>query len=74
MAKRKIGQQDIAEALGLSRCLVTKVLNHDPVFRVAPETRELVLEKAREMGYDPRRQVYAQHSIPCVRRNDILYL
>ena len=56
MADRKVGQQDIADALGLSRSLVTKVLSHDPMFRVAPETRELVLNKAHEMGYDPRRR------------------
>lgn len=45
----KVTVQDIADALGLSRTTVSKVLNHSPA--VTEATRTLVLNKAREMNY-----------------------
>ena len=56
MAINRVDQQFIADSLGVSRTAVTKVLNHDPLFRVSPETRERILDKAREMDYRPRRR------------------
>lgn len=45
----KVTVQDIADALGLSRATVSKVLNHSPA--VSEATRALVMEKAEELGY-----------------------
>ncbi len=56
MAQVKVDQQSIADKLGISRSTVTRVLRHDPVHRTSPETRELILETAAEMGYRPRRR------------------
>ena len=56
MAVDRVDQQFIADSLGVSRTSVTKVLNHDPLFRVSPETRERIVDKAREMNYRPRRR------------------
>lgn len=47
--KNKVTVQDIADALSLSRITVSKALNNSP--NVSAETRELVLQKAREMNY-----------------------
>lgn len=44
-------QQAIAKKLGISRSTVVQVLNG--IGRVSPETRELVLRTAKEMGYRP---------------------
>lgn len=43
---------DIAKALNISFSYVCKVLNNDPNFRPAKETKELILKKAKEMKYD----------------------
>ena len=48
MAKR-VSIQDIADALGLSRNTVSKVINNNS--GVAEETRERILRKAVDMGY-----------------------
>lgn len=56
MSDSTVRQQTIAEALGVSRSTVTKVLNHDPVYRVSPDMRHLILKTAREMGYTLRRR------------------
>lgn len=45
----KVTMQDIADALGVSRVTVWKVLNKQP--GVAAERRKLVNDKAEEMGY-----------------------
>ena len=47
--KNKVTIQDIADALQLSRITVSKVLNNSP--NVSADTREIVLQKAREMNY-----------------------
>ncbi len=44
-------QLSIAKKLGISRSTVVQVLNG--IGRVSPETRELVLQTAKEMGYRP---------------------
>lgn len=49
MKASKVTQADIAAALRISRNTVSKVLNLTP--GVADETRRLVLDKARELGY-----------------------
>lgn len=47
--RTKVTAQDIANCLHLSRITVSKALNNSP--NVSPDTRELVLKKAREMNY-----------------------
>ena len=47
-----VSQQNIADALGLSRTTVTKVLNRDPKYSASEETRDLVFATAEKMGYD----------------------
>lgn len=49
MPPRRITMQDIADACGLSRNTVSKVFNGHA--SVPPATRELVRQKARELGY-----------------------
>ena len=44
-------QKDIARHLGLSRSTVVQALNN--IGQLAPETRERVLQAARELGYQP---------------------
>jgi LacI family transcriptional regulator len=46
---KKVTVQNIADDLHLSRTTVSKVLNH--ASDVAPETRDLVLRKAKELNY-----------------------
>ena len=41
---------DIAEACGVSKATVSRVLNEDPEFSVAEETREKILSTAAEMN------------------------
>lgn len=43
---------DIAEACGVSKATVSRVLNQDPEFSVAEETREKILSTAAEMNYE----------------------
>ncbi len=47
--KKKVTVQDIADELGISRNTVSKALNGTP--GLAESTRELILQKAVEMGY-----------------------
>jgi hypothetical protein len=47
-----VSQQDIADALGLSRTTVTKILNRDPKYSASESTRDLVFSTAEKMGYD----------------------
>jgi len=47
-----VSQQDIADALGLSRTTITKILNRDPKYSASEDTRDLVFKTAEKMGYD----------------------
>lgn len=47
-----VSQQAIADALGLSRTTVTKILNRDPKYSASEATRDLVFKTAEKMGYD----------------------
>ena len=49
MPPRRITMQDIASACGLSRNTVSKVFNNRGA--VPQDTRNLVLRKAKELGY-----------------------
>jgi transcriptional regulator with XRE-family HTH domain len=47
-----ISQQTIADALGLSRTTVTKILNRDPKYSASESTRDIVFKTAEKLGYD----------------------
>ena len=60
MPSRKITMQDVADACGLSRNTVSKVYNSRG--SVPQSTRNLVLQKAKELGYgSPAENVSASH-------------
>ena len=64
---RRVTQQDIARMTGVSQATVSLVLNErdDPAVRIAPETRERVLQAIRRTGYaaDPiARRLTAQRN------------
>ncbi len=48
---KKVTIKSIADALNISFSTVSKALNNNPVIKT--ETRQLVLNKAQEMGYTP---------------------
>ncbi|MCI0578280.1 MAG: LacI family transcriptional regulator [Chloroflexi bacterium] len=50
----KVTQQDVAELAGVSRGIVSYVINNGPR-AVAPETRERVLRAIAELGYRPNK-------------------
>ena len=51
MQERRTSLRDVAQAVGVSVQTVSRVANGEP--NVAPEKRELVLAKMRELGYRP---------------------
>lgn len=51
--KKRVKMVDIARAANVSRTAVSLILNQVPGMRIAPATRQRVLEVARELGYDP---------------------
>lgn len=47
----QISQKELAKALGLSTCTISKALRNDP--GISEPTRKLVKEKAAKLGYQP---------------------
>lgn len=47
----KITIKDLAKHLGVSYSTVSKALNHNPLIK--PETRDKVIQAAKELGYEP---------------------
>jgi DNA-binding LacI/PurR family transcriptional regulator len=52
MTKRTTAS-DVAQLAGVSRTTVSFVLNDVPGMRISPETRQRVLDAARELDYQP---------------------
>ena len=46
--------KDIASAAGVSAAAVSRILNNDETLNVSPETRQKVLDTARELHYVKR--------------------
>jgi LacI family transcriptional regulator, galactose operon repressor len=44
---------DVAKAAGVGTSIVSRVLNSDPTVSIRPETRERILQAARELEYRP---------------------
>ena len=54
----KITIQDVADRCGVSKSLVSRILNEDPTLRVTPATRKKVVEMAEQLNY--QRNINAQ--------------
>lgn len=54
----KITMQDVADRCGVSKALVSRILNEDPTLRVTPATRKKVVEMAEQLNY--QRNINAQ--------------
>lgn len=64
--------QEIAELAGVSRPLVTRALHRSQGARINPETRQEIIEVARQLGYRPRN--FTTHNVGYVGRLDALAL
>ncbi len=53
MARRQARSQDVAKLAGVSRTTVSFVLNDVPGVKISDETRQRVLQAARELNYYP---------------------
>ena len=53
MARRQARSQDVAKLAGVSRTTVSFVLNDVPGVKITDETRQRVLEAARQLNYYP---------------------
>jgi LacI family transcriptional regulator len=53
LARRQARSQDVAKLAGVSRTTVSFVLNDVPGVKISEETRQRVLEAARELNYYP---------------------
>ncbi len=72
--KKRITVQDIADDLGLSRNTVSKAINGTG--NVASETRDLIFQKAAELGYKQFNLLSAPNPViekPCVNREIALF-
>lgn len=65
--KKRTTAQDVADVAGVSRTTVSFVLNNVPGMRIGEETRQRVLDAARQLNYHPdataRRMVKGRTSI-----------
>ncbi|MBC7223527.1 MAG: LacI family DNA-binding transcriptional regulator, partial [Anaerolineae bacterium] len=50
---KKVTSEDVAREAGVSRTTVSFVLNNTPNTNISEETRQRVLEAARNLGYRP---------------------
>jgi DNA-binding LacI/PurR family transcriptional regulator len=53
MSRKRVTSQDVAELAGVSRTTVSFVLNDTPGVKISEETRQRVLEAARQLNYYP---------------------
>ncbi|MCY3923487.1 MAG: LacI family DNA-binding transcriptional regulator [Chloroflexi bacterium] len=52
-AGRSARLADVARAAGVGTSIASRVLNADPTVSIRPETRERILDAARELNYRP---------------------
>lgn len=67
-ASKKVSSEDVARKAGVSRTTVSFVLNNTPGKNISEETRERVLEVARELAYVPNEQA---RSIAMIKHHSI---
>ncbi|MDY7040906.1 MAG: LacI family DNA-binding transcriptional regulator, partial [Chloroflexota bacterium] len=53
MPRKRVTSKDVAELAGVSRTTVSFVLNDAPGVKISEETRQRVLEAARQLNYYP---------------------
>ncbi len=53
MTRKRVTSRDVAERAGVSRTTVSFVLNNVPGANISEETRQRVLQAAKELGYVP---------------------
>ncbi|HXF85391.1 MAG TPA: LacI family DNA-binding transcriptional regulator [Anaerolineales bacterium] len=53
MHRKRVTSKDVAERVGVSRTTVSLVLNDVRGIQISPETRQKVLDAAKELGYIP---------------------
>ena len=58
-SKKKVTRNDVAKAAGVTRSMVSYVINGDSGHSVAPETREKILRVIDELGYRPNKAAQA---------------
>jgi len=51
--KKRVTSKDVAEKVGVSRTTVSLVLNNVRGIQISPETRQKVIDAAKELGYVP---------------------
>lgn len=51
--RKRVVMSDVAEKAGVTRAVVSRVLNHDESLVIKPETRKKILEIAHELKYRP---------------------
>lgn len=51
--RMKVRMIDIAQECGVSKALVSRVINNDPTLKVPDSTREKILSVVERMGYIP---------------------
>ncbi|WP_461219408.1 LacI family DNA-binding transcriptional regulator [Lapidilactobacillus salsurivasis] len=55
--------REIARKSGFSAATVSRLLNHDPTFSIAEDTKQHILEVAHELGYDRKEITPPQRNI-----------
>jgi len=70
LQKKRVTSKDVAEKAGVSRTTVSLVLNDVRSIQISPETRQKVIETARELGYVPNATAQALAS----RRTQVIGL
>lgn len=58
MRKKKVTMLDIATAVGVSQPTVSIILNGSDSVKISQETRDKVINKAKQLGYQMRTNVY----------------
>lgn len=53
MQRKRVTSKDVAEKVGVSRTTVSLVLNNVQGIQISPETRQKVIDAAKELGYVP---------------------
>ncbi|WP_456297203.1 LacI family DNA-binding transcriptional regulator [Vibrio sp. AK197] len=62
MRKKKVTMLDIATAVGVSQPTVSIILNGSDSVKISQETRDKVINKAKELGYKMRAHIYHAQS------------
>ena len=57
--KKKVTQNDVAKAAGVTRSMVSYVISGTSERSVAPETRKRILEVIQKLGYRPNKAAQA---------------